>query len=127
MDLQLKRGAARTAAFRVFHLIGVVSLLWASSIHADNSITGRDYLLPKTSKGGIISQTPSTQSIQSIQSIQGKVKTQAISNYRALDGSSYQLTENRGRYVNVLLFLHHSVTHASLAMTRHRMTVITHL
>ena len=97
MDLYLKQGTARNAGFRVISSIGVIFLLWTSSIHADYSNAGRDYLLPETAKGGFIS-LPS-----SIQSNQGKTKNQAMATYRAFDGSSHQLIENRGRYVNVLI------------------------
>lgn len=72
-------------------------LLWMSSVQADNSTTGRDYLLPETAKGGFISRP------FSIQSQQGKTSTQAFVSYQSFDGSSHQLVENRGRYVNVLL------------------------
>jgi hypothetical protein len=97
MDLCLKRVATNRAAKRIFYTIGVVLLLWTLSVEANNSLTHRDYLLPGQAKGGFISLPSSTESGQS-----SKQKSATIS-YVAFDGSSHQLVENRGRYVNVLL------------------------
>lgn len=96
MDLYPKVKIARVAAFRFIYSLGLALLLWPTFVHADNSISGRDYLLPEAAKGGFLSR-PS-----SIQSKQGKAGTQAVTSYQAFDGSSHQLVENRGRYVNVL-------------------------
>lgn len=71
--------------------------MWASTIEADTVQAGRDYLLPAQAKGGYISILSSTESGQSSA---GKSSTII---YQAFDGSSYQLIENRGRYVNVLI------------------------
>ena len=98
MDVYLTKGAARNAVCRVLGSMGVLFvLLWAISTHAAYASTGRDYLLPGEAIGGYIS-TPS-----SIESGMAPDKLQSTINYQAFDGSTHQLLENRGRYVNVLI------------------------
>lgn len=96
MDLYFKGSAALHAAIRVLFSIGVIVLLWSSSIEADNALTGRDYLLPSEASGGFTSIPSSIESSRTV------AKTASTISYRAFDGSTHQLRENRGRYVNVL-------------------------
>lgn len=101
MDLYLNKGTARNAVIWFLHFMGVITLLWISSIDANAAQMGNDYLYPQQAKGGFISSPLSTQSTQSSSS-KSSSKSTTVS-YQAFDGSTYQLLENRGRYVNVLL------------------------
>lgn len=96
-DLYLNGGTAWRAAILTLTSIGVVLLLWSSSINANTATTGRDYLLPAEARGGFIDLPSSVESDRSI------AKTSSTSNYKAFDGNTHQLVENRGRYVNVLI------------------------
>ena len=100
-DLYFIRRAAWSAVIRALNSIGVVLLLWVSSIEADTAQAGRDYLLPAQANGGFISLPSSTESGQS--SARPSASKPSTISYQAFDGSSHQLVENRGRYVNVLI------------------------
>jgi hypothetical protein len=97
MDLYLTKGTAWKAVIWCLNVIGVVLLLWATSAEANTVQAGSDYLYPQQAKGGFIASSSTTQSSQSV------VRKSATISYQALDGSSHQLLENRGRYVNVLV------------------------
>ena len=97
MDLRLKRVAARSVAVLLLISIGNFAFLWTSPAFAYSPQTGKDYLLPGQNKGGFISLPSSLESTRPV------AKTSSTSSYRAFDGSTHQLLENRGRYVNVLL------------------------
>jgi len=97
MDLRHTWCAARNAVILTLFSIGAVALLWTSSVAAYPAQGGKDYLLPEQSKGGYIS-LPS-----SIESSRSTAKTSSTSSYRAFNGNTYQLLENRGRYVHVLV------------------------
>ena len=96
-DFYLKRGTAGDAVVRFLFTIGAVAFLWSSAVQANTTPTGRDYLLPSQVKSKSAGQT------FSIESSGYSSKTSSTANYKAFDGSAYQLVENRGRYVNVLL------------------------
>jgi hypothetical protein len=96
-DLYLIRGAAWNAAIWALNSIGAILLLWATSIEATTAQGGSDYLWPAQAKGGFITVPVSTESSRPSA---GKSPT---TTYQTFDGASYQLVENRGRYVNVLL------------------------
>lgn len=97
MDLYPKQRAARNSVCRVLISMVALLLLWLPPIHADYSNAGRDYLLPGKARGGFIA-TPS-----SIESKSSFAKIQSSTSYQAFDGSTHQLVENRGRFVNVLI------------------------
>ena len=96
-DLHLSRGTARSALTRVVTFTGVILLLWFTSVKAITYPAGSDYLLPSEAKGGFVISSAS------IESGQSSKKESSTVNYVAMDGQSYQLLENRGRYVNVLI------------------------
>jgi hypothetical protein len=97
MDLRHKWVAARSAAIILLISMGNFAFLMASPVFANTPRTDKDYLLPEQTKGGFISQPSSLESTRSA------AKTSSISSYRAFDGNTHQLVENRGRYVNVLI------------------------
>lgn len=96
-ELYLRRGTAWRAVSHALTSMAVVTVLWISVIEAKAAQTGRDYLLPGEGKGGFISLPASTES-----GSHSTTKSSGVS-YRAFDGSSHQLLENRGKYVNVLI------------------------
>ncbi|MCP4047631.1 MAG: hypothetical protein GY732_16790, partial [Gammaproteobacteria bacterium] len=104
-DLQHTLWTAWNAATRVSKTVGVITLLWVSSIEADTAQVGRDYLLPTQAKGGFTFSPSSTESNQpsSTESNQSNSTKASTISYKAFDGSTHQLVENRGRYVNVLI------------------------
>jgi hypothetical protein len=77
--------------------MGVILLLWASLLQADTAPAGRDYLFPNQSNGGY---TLAPSAIESAHA--PRLKSSTIS-YKAFDGKTHQVVENRGRYVNVLI------------------------
>ena len=97
MEVYHKWIAARSAAILLVISMGSFAFLMASPVCAYNPQTDKDYLLPAQTKGGYIS-VPS-----SLESTRSAAKTSSMSSYKAFDGSTHQLLENRGRYVNVLI------------------------
>jgi hypothetical protein len=97
MELCYKWLTARSAVILLLMFMGNFAFLWASPVFAFNPQSDKDYLLPEQTKGGFISQPSSLESTGSA------AKTSSISSYTAFDGSTHQLLENRGRYVNVLI------------------------
>lgn len=96
-DLYLRRGTVWNAVIWALNSIGAILLLWATSIDASTAQTGSDYLWPAQANGGFISVPISPESSQP-----SPGKSPTIT-YQAFDGSTYQLVENCGRYVNVLI------------------------
>ncbi len=97
LEFHLKRIVARSVVRWILVATGVILLLLEGCFPAQASQTDSDYLLPESVNGGFIHQTNSIQSKQP-----SRTKNTAVS-YQAFDGTSYQLVENPGRYVNVLL------------------------
>ena len=97
MDLYHKWVTARNAVTWSLISTGAFAFLWICPVLAYTSQTDKDYLLPEQVKGGYVTLTSSLESTRST------AKTTSLSSYRAFNGNTYQLLENRGRHVNVLI------------------------
>jgi hypothetical protein len=97
MDLCLKRGTAGNAVIWALNAMGAVLLLWTCSVSGNTASTSRDYLFPAESLGGSLHAPSHIESSGSVS------KLSALVQYEAFDGQFYDLVQNRGRHVNVLV------------------------
>jgi hypothetical protein len=97
MDLCLKRRTAGNAVIWALNAMGAVLLLWTCSVSGDTASKSRDYLFPAESLGGNLHASSHIESSGSVS------KLSALVQYEAFDGQFYDLVQNRGRHVNVLV------------------------
>lgn len=97
MELCVKRETEQTAVTGFLKITGCMLLLWACPALASDTFPGKDYLYPAETRGGNIHEASAIES-------SGSTSKQSLHiQYEAFDGQFYDLVENRGRYVNVLV------------------------